>query len=198
MTASRPRRRPTREETRRQVLAAAESVFTERGIDAASVDDVAAAAGLTKGAVYSNFRSKSDLVVALMAEHVAERQRAAADAFEGFVDSGDALREVGKRLVAAIHTDAKWQRLLIAYAVRGNADPAIRAALRDRRRELRTALAGMIERVAERYGITLRFSPEEAAAVVLSLSNGFAVENSIDPDAVPDDLFGRVLAALVS
>lgn len=196
MTAARTRRRPTREETRQRVLAAAEEVFTERGIDAASVDHVAAAAGLTKGAVYSSFRSKSDLVIALMSEHVAERQRDAAEVFAGTLDTADALQEAGKRLVAAIHTDAKWQRLLISYAVLGNGEPEVRAALRERRRVLRTALAGMIERLAEQYDLPLRFTPEEAALVVLGLSNGFAVEDSIDPDSVPDDLLGRVLAVL--
>ncbi|MGH3449752.1 MAG: TetR/AcrR family transcriptional regulator [Haloechinothrix sp.] len=189
------RRRPTREETRRRVLAAAEDVFGERGIEAASVDDVAAAAGLTKGAVYSNFRSKSELVLALMEEHVVERQRSATEAFDTS-DTGEALRDAGARLVAAIHTDAKWQRLLIEYAVRAHRDPEIRDALRDRRRQLRAALAGLIERIAERHGLALSFNPDESAVVILALSNGFAVEGSIDDDAVPDDLFGRVLAVL--
>lgn len=198
MTAARTRRRPTREETRQRVLAAAEEVFTERGIDAASVDDVAAAAGLTKGAVYSSFRSKSGLVIALMAEHVAERQRDAAAAFERTADSGEALREAGNRMVAAIRSDAKWQRLLIAYAMRADGDPAVQDAMRERRRELRAALAGLIGRLAEEHGLQLRFSPDETAVVLLGLSNGFAVEGSIDPDAVPDDLLGRVLAALVT
>lgn len=198
MTAARTRRRPTRDETRQRVLAAAETVFTERGIDAASVDDVAAAAGLTKGAVYSSFRSKGELVIALMAEQVAERQRDAAAAFERTADSGAALREAGNRMVTAIRSDAKWQRLLIAYAMRADGDTAVRDAMRERRRELRAALTSMIERLAEEHGLRLRFSPEESAVVLLGLSNGFAVESSIDPDAVPDDLLGRVLAALVT
>ncbi len=180
------------------MLVAAEEVFAERGIEAASVDDVAAAAGLTKGAVYSSFRSKNDLVLALMEEHVVDRQRAAAEVFDDTSDTGGALRDAGARLVAAIHTDARWQRLLISYAVAPTGDPAIRDALRDRRRQLRTALAGQIERIAHRHGLTLPFSPDETAVVILALSNGFAVEGSIDEDAVPDDLFGRVLAALAA
>jgi len=190
------RRRPTREETRRRVLAAAHEVFTTRGIEAASVADVAAAAGLTKGAVYSNFRSKNDLVLTLMDEYVAERQREAAALFEGSADAGEALRDVGKHLVEAIHAGASWQRLLIAYAVGGHQDPAFTEALRLRRQRLRASLATMIERVAERHGLALPFPPDETATVVLALSNGFAVEDSLDPGAVPDDLFGRVLAVL--
>lgn len=178
------------------MLAAAEEVFAERGIEAASVDHVAAAAGLTKGAIYSNFRGKDDLVLALMAEHVARRQRAAAEAMDSALEGADALRDAGKQLVTAIRSDARWQRLLISYALYGTREPAVRDALQEERRELRAALAGLIERVAERFGLRLRFTPDEAAVIVLALSNGFAVESSIDPDAVPDDLFGRVLATL--
>lgn len=190
------RRRPTREETRRAVLAAAEEVFAERGIEAASVDDVAAAAGLTKGAVYSSFRSKNDLVLVLMEEYITDRQREITELFDTIADNREALRDTGAQLMAAIHSGARWQRLLISYAVHGTRDPAVRAALRDKRRQLRSSLATMIERFADERDLTLPFSPEEAAVIVLSLSNGFAVEGYLDPDAVPEDLFGRVLAVL--
>ena len=52
------RTRPTREQTRARLLRAASEVFATHGYDRASLDDVAAAAGLTKGAVYSSFASK--------------------------------------------------------------------------------------------------------------------------------------------
>jgi hypothetical protein len=45
-------------------------VFARRGFEAASLDEVAAAAGYTKGAVYSNFASKTDLVIALIERRV--------------------------------------------------------------------------------------------------------------------------------
>ncbi|WP_245992546.1 TetR/AcrR family transcriptional regulator [Prauserella muralis] len=180
------------------MLAAAQRVFAERGIDAASVDEVAAAAGLTKGAVYSSFRSKNELVLALMEEYVADRLQESVDALDARHDAGEGLLAVGARLVAAMRTDPTWQRLLIAYAVRADRDPELRAALRDRRRRLRAALASAIDRVARHHALELPFGPDEAAMVVLALSNGFAVEDALDPGAVPPDLFGRVLAALAT
>jgi len=59
-------------QTREQLLDAATRVFAERGFEAASLDEVAAAAGYTKGAVYSNFASKTDLVIALIERVEAE------------------------------------------------------------------------------------------------------------------------------
>src|SRR5713226_7690587 len=52
--------------TRERLLDAAADVFARRGFHAASLDEVADEAGLTKGAVYSNFTSKDDLIVALI------------------------------------------------------------------------------------------------------------------------------------
>ena len=59
--------------TRRHLLEAAAIVFAQKGFHAATLDEVAAAAGFTKGAVYSNFKSKDDLFLALFDDRI-ERQ----------------------------------------------------------------------------------------------------------------------------
>src|SRR3982750_2323882 len=51
--------------TREQLLDAAERVFRERGVPMTSLGEVAAAAGVTRGAVYWHFRDKADLIGAL-------------------------------------------------------------------------------------------------------------------------------------
>src|SRR3954468_12715682 len=63
-------RAETREQTREAVVAAADALFVERGFHASSVGDIAAAAGYTKGAVYSNFASKEDLFFAVYQRRV--------------------------------------------------------------------------------------------------------------------------------
>ncbi len=67
---SRVRTRPTREETREKLFEAAAEVFEEHGIGAASIEMIAAAAGLTRGAFYSNFDDKDDLIIAMLEDHV--------------------------------------------------------------------------------------------------------------------------------
>src|SRR6516162_1002191 len=54
-----------RQLTRDHLLAAAAQVFAERGFHGATLDEVAQVAGFTKGAVYSNFKNKDDLFLAL-------------------------------------------------------------------------------------------------------------------------------------
>src|SRR3954467_3710905 len=65
-----PRRAEAGPDTRTKLLDAAAKVFAERGFANSSVDDVAAAAGMSKGAVYWNFDSKDDLIEALLDERV--------------------------------------------------------------------------------------------------------------------------------
>ena len=67
---SRVRTRPTRGETREKLFQAAAEVFEEQGIGAASIEAIAAAAGLTRGAFYSNFADKDELIAAMLEDHV--------------------------------------------------------------------------------------------------------------------------------
>lgn len=55
-----------RERTRDRLLDAARGVFAERGVQAASVEEICERAGFTRGAFYSNFESKNDLVLAFL------------------------------------------------------------------------------------------------------------------------------------
>ncbi|MEZ0107454.1 AcrR family transcriptional regulator [Catenulispora sp. EB89] len=196
--AVRARKRPHRSQTRRQVLDAAFAVFSEHGIAASSLNQVAAAAGLTKGAVYSNFASKDDLVLALMEEHAAARTDAALAGFTS-ADAGDPQRALAQMAAALVHgmrADAAWHRLLAEYFAMSSHDAGRREGLRHRRREVRDAVARAVARVSQDLAINLPFAPTEMATVMLALSNGLAVEAAIDPDAVPDDLLGRVLVLI--
>ena len=58
--------RRAKEETREQLLAAAEELFAQKGYRGASVRDLAAAAGVTTGAFYSNFASKREIYIAII------------------------------------------------------------------------------------------------------------------------------------
>lgn len=179
------------------MLDAAAEVFAAHGIASSSVNDIARAAGLTKGAVYSNFASKDDLVLALMEEHVLRRLHDAVAAFDAADDLDTAVRDLGASLVAAIHSDATWQHLLFEYCGLARRDPTLRAALTERRREGRAAVAGAVARLADARGLDLPMSADDLAVTILAISNGLALEGGIDPASVPDDLFGRLIALIV-
>ncbi|WP_207850240.1 helix-turn-helix domain-containing protein, partial [Pseudomonas sp. 21_B] len=59
-------REQSKDLTRERLLSAAHAIFTKKGYVAASVEDIASAAGYTRGAFYSNFRSKAELLIELL------------------------------------------------------------------------------------------------------------------------------------
>lgn len=97
-----PRRRlETMEENRARLLAAARLAFAEKGFAAASMDELTAAAGLTRGALYHNFGDKKGLLAAVVTaidgEMAAAAHKAAAaapTAWEGLLAEGSAYIEM--------------------------------------------------------------------------------------------------------
>jgi AcrR family transcriptional regulator len=186
--------RPRKDEVRARVLRAAGEVFAERGFAAASLDQVAAAAGFTKGAVYSNFGSKDELFLALMAAEVARRVDAVETALRGTVDLSGALAAVGTELS---RRDATWQLLFLEFWQRAVRDPDVRRAFVASRRDLRARITEVAARFLADHPVRTGWDAESLTVVLIALSNGLSLEALPDPAAVPADLLTRVLAELV-
>ncbi|MGA2528095.1 MAG: TetR/AcrR family transcriptional regulator [Acidimicrobiales bacterium] len=193
--------RPRRADVRRRLLDAALQIFAEQGFSGASLDEVASAAGLTKGAIYSNFASKDELFFAMMSDQVMTRIetiRAVLGASAAGTDSKQALVEIGRMLTEAFTEQREWELVLLDFWRRAVADDEVRPQFLAHRRALRAAIAESIEQVLGRSPAVSGLSVEEAVTVVLALFNGLAIEKYVDPDLVKDDLLGRVLAVLAS
>src|SRR6201993_855940 len=96
---SRVRTRPTRDGTREKLFEAAARVFEEQGIGGASIEAIAAAAGFTRGAFYSNFTSKDELIIAMLEDHVEQFIRRNLDLLakhENLADFIDALKTMDR------------------------------------------------------------------------------------------------------
>src|ERR1700683_1920505 len=76
---SRVRTRPTRDDTCEKLFEAAARVFEDQGIGGPSIEAIAAAAGFTRGAFYSNFKSKEELIIAMLEDHVEQSIRRSLD-----------------------------------------------------------------------------------------------------------------------
>src|SRR6476660_712827 len=66
-------RKEKQAETRKRLLDAGERVFLRRGLQGSSVEEIAAEAGFTRGAFYSNFKSKDELFVELLHTRIYDR-----------------------------------------------------------------------------------------------------------------------------
>jgi AcrR family transcriptional regulator len=191
------RSRPTRAQTRVRLLRAASEVFAERGYDRATLDDVAAAAGLTKGAVYSSFAGKDELFYALMAERIGERLALVTEAVDHRSSPEALTSEVGDGLVGLISNQADWHLLFIEFWGRAVRDPSLRQEFALHRRAARAAIARFLEQQAAHVGVDLPAPAEQLAVAVLALSNGIAIEQLADPKTVDPSTFGVILGLLL-
>ena len=192
-------RRPRRDAVRRRLLDASLAVFAERGFDSANLDQVAAAAGLTKGAIYSNFASKDELFFAMMTDQVLQRVetiRASLSANAADPHGQQTLHDVGRLLTEAFTAQREWQLVFLDFWRRAVREDAVRAQFVVYRRALRAAIADRVEQIYGGAQVPGNFTVDDVVTVVLALCNGLAIEYYIAADFVSDDLFGRVLARL--
>jgi AcrR family transcriptional regulator len=191
------RQRPTRAQTRQRLLQAAGEVFAQRGYDRASLDDVAIAAGLTKGAVYSSFASKDDLFYALMRERIDERLALVTEAVERDATVREIASDASSGMAQLMSSQRDWHLLFIEFWARAVRDPDLHDEFARERRSVRALIAQFLEARAAEAGVNLPAPAEQLAVVVLALSNGIAIEHLADPDTVDPSIFGVALNLLL-
>lgn len=183
--------------TRRRLLDAAEAVFARRGFHGASVEEIGREAGATTGALYANFAGKEDLFLALFEERIATDVGDYAEIVEAGATLDEQVRGAADHWMTILRERPDYFPLLIefwAYAVR---EPKLREQLADRFAALREASARLVLEGARRLGISPSAEFAERFGLMISaLGNGLALERLADPDAVPDDFYGDLLALI--
>lgn len=183
--------------TRELLIDTAKRSFLRDGYFATSLDRVADEAGFSKGAVYSNFRNKDELCLAvidtLRMEHAGKI--AAALAVNGDLEARlDALDAWADRTLG----DVGWSVLEIEFASQARRDPWLREQLAVRSRQIRDVIASVIVDHADDYGIKLPRPAGELATTLLSLGVGLGLQRAIDPSipATPLTATIRTIAGL--
>ena len=117
------------EMARRHLLEAAATVFGEHGFHRATLDQVASAAGFTKGAVYSNFASKDDLFLALLDDRIDRQHALLADLIDTAAE-GTKLDLTGQLLRSAtFFGNESWSALYLEFVVYARRHPEAQAKL---------------------------------------------------------------------
>lgn len=178
-------------ETRRALLDAAATVFAERGLIGASVEAIAAEAGYTRGAFYSNFESKEQLFAELLQERVYRRYLAMADRAGRPEGERPDLREVGEEL-AAIQAGKEGQwlfRLWLELLAHAGRDPDFRKIAAGFWRANRQRSAEAISAAFAEAGEPLPAPADHLASAMIALDIGLAIQHFVDPRRVPLSLY---------
>ncbi|MGV0645706.1 helix-turn-helix domain-containing protein [Mycolicibacterium sp. XJ2546] len=170
------------EHTRSLLLDAAENVFGEKGFTAATLDDIAFAAGYTKGAIYKHFATKEELFLAVSDRYWRRY-------FENFAEVMSAAEQVGARERDDIAT--RWRQLSrdrgAEHAALGHEftlyllrNPEARDRVAAKRSEVVEKLAKFIVDGVDRLGGTVLISPMTLARVLIATSDAIVLGSELD------------------
>ena len=196
MSRKRLTREDSRDQTTQRLLDAAQKLIAKKGLSAASVEDIAEAAGYTRGAFYSNFSSKGDLFIELLRrDH--EKTHAELGALRSDALPLDLIQQRTRDLYGSLYRDNEsfmnWTeaRMLAAR------DAKFRAKLNALLAEKRGQIAEFIEYFYQRAGVEAPVPPAAMAMGFMALVEGVKLSMLSSPTDMTSDTAESVLTLFI-
>jgi AcrR family transcriptional regulator len=182
-----------RQRTREGILAAADRLFVDQGFHATSLDQIAQAAGYTKGAVYSNFDAKEDLFFAVYEARVETALREIERAAEREPDARRQILSATSDTGARRGRDDRWLATFFEFWAHVVRRPALRARFAEIHARAQAPFDDALERLADQHGVELPVKARPLAVAMMAMSVGLALERLVQPEVVDDQLGVRVV-----
>jgi AcrR family transcriptional regulator len=186
-------RKEKQAQTRVCLMHSAARVFARRGLQHASIDEVAEDAGFTKGAFYANFKSKEELFLAMLDERFTKRIEDIERVIASEGSAAQKARRGGENFAQMLSADRDWQRLFFEFTTYAARDEEFREELVTRYRAMRARIADALAGDAEGSHEDKGLPAEQLARALCVMGNGFALEKLLEGDDVPDELYGTML-----
>lgn len=178
-------------------------MFLNRGYHGASLEQIADAAGFSKGVVYSQFESKADLFLALLEQRINERKGDNARFVEGLVmrdgftlDEG--LAALAEHVTERDRADAEWGLLVIEFRVHAARNPDLNRRYAEVHERTVAGVAGVVARIYDRTGEALPLPASELARMLLTVGAGARLEQATNAEVLPNALVAELLARVPS
>jgi AcrR family transcriptional regulator len=181
-----------RARTRAKLLDAARELIREKGYDRTTMNEVAARAGMTSGAIYGNFQNRNELFIALGERYWAP---IVPDIKPG-ATLAQIMRAFAKATIAAIpdrRVVAVGRLTGLAYAL---SHDDLRARVEGVTAESYEIGAAWLRSVAERDELPM--PPEVLVCVIHALTEGLLFQRFLTPALVPDKVFYAAIGALAT
>jgi AcrR family transcriptional regulator len=183
---------PATTSTRDRLLAAAIDVFVEQGYEGARVQDIARAAGLTTGAIYANFRGKSDLLFdAIGARADAEMDGLLAEA------SGREVRELLEVLGDRLVRRREQAPLLMDAIAAARRDEELAHTLRARLDDRERVISELVERAQRAGALDSTLDSETVARFCSTLAMGAIVMRTLSTPPPDGDAWHELISRLL-
>ena len=165
-------------------MAIAIDCFARYGYQGTSIDRIASAAGVTKGALYYHFRDKEELLFEAVQDRITEFEERVVGAVSPTTDPAGALAEIA-RVCVHIATKNNLRRFILTLMVEAlDTNPRLSEAFRGILRRFRSYLAGVV-RVGQEQGVFRRdIEPALAAQLFAGGVIGAELQHYQDADRV--------------
>lgn len=182
--------------TRAQLVATAKELFLRDGYGPTSLEKVAEAAGFSKGAVYSNFRNKNELCLAVLDDIHAEQIAQISETVSSAATIEERIERFQRWAEDNIGNEAQTT-LGVEFALAVRHDEHLRRELAGRDKGIRDVIAQLVRANSEQFDVELPMSAQDTAAVLLSLGIGLGVQRLLDP-SIPASLLTDLVRMFLS
>jgi AcrR family transcriptional regulator len=177
------------------LLRAAVKVMGRKGLNAATIEEITEAAGVTPGALYKHFGSKEDLFMGILEEHLDTRFAQWQVSERGATTDEQHLAAI---LGSAQGTRAPLQRAVLEFLVQLHSKPSFRSRFMAIQRRTDAQAAQLLTETCNSLGITFSIPVEQLVYLVDALSAGLQIRKSVDPKFDFDSHLSVGLAALLA
>jgi AcrR family transcriptional regulator len=186
-----------KQQTRAELLDAAQRVFLRDGFHGASLAAIAEEAGYTFGAVYSNFEDKDDLFLAVLDAESRWRVPLHADLLLDAPSPEAGLRASAREFAQYAREHPDWTGVYVEFWTHASRRPELRRRVAERHQRLIDEVTELVEESARRWGIEFTVPAREVVRGTYALSRGLGLERLLDPEATPLAQFEELFLAYV-
>jgi AcrR family transcriptional regulator len=188
-------RREKQQRTRKSLLQAAAALFCKRGLEGASIDEVAQAAGYTKGAFYANFKSKEELFLVMLDERFARELERLDRALVGAQEPHEEARAAAEDFIH-FASDDDWPRLYFQFVAHAARNDEFRQELATRHEAMRDRLTEVFTRWKQGLDVAPTLPVEQITAMMFFMADGFLLDRMIEP-GLSEDLYATMVGVFL-
>jgi AcrR family transcriptional regulator len=184
-------RKEQQAETRSRLMSSAAKLFSRRGLENASIEEVSRNAGYTKGAFYANFRSKEELFLAMLDEKFAAEIERLDEALHSDQQIEEQIRGAGVNMMRFVRSDPEWPRLFLEFTTFAARNGEFRQEFLTRYRALRERFVEVYRRYSDELEVEPPIPIDQIAFANYCMANGFLIEQMLDPE-LDDEIYGTM------
>jgi len=176
--------------TRERLIEAAAAVIGEKGFDRASLEEIAAQAGMTRGAVYGNFKNKEELFLAV----IETRWKPIIPPFKSGASLREQMRILGKTVATEAQTRRKYAAMATAFQLYALTHEPMRAKLTEKNAAAYAWLAKELVKIIPAKDLPM--PPKEFVCILDVITTGLLFTFFQTPDLITEKIFIATFEAL--